>query len=137
MEDPPNQRSISNLNNYLMNIFKLTYPNKDTALADLKAKGILIEVDGIDGEKHEAYGNGVQAVVEIGLIILEQGTYDEEGNVITEPIYADGYHYDVMSSELYDFGDNLVEPKNPKHAFAGHAITEEFPYEPQFLGDEA
>lgn len=35
------------------------------------------------------------------------------------------------------FGTNIVEPKNPKHAFAGHAITEEFPYEPQFLEDEA
>jgi hypothetical protein len=123
-------------NNITMeNIFKLTYPNKEAAVADLKAKNILIEVDGIDGQKHEAYGNGVQAVVELGLIILEQGTYDEEGNVITEPIYADGYHYDVMSSEIYDFGANLVEPKNPKHAFAGHAVTEE--YEPQFLGDEA
>lgn len=110
-----------------MNIFKLSYTDKAAAVADLYAKGILIEVDGIDGEKHEAYGNGVQAVVEIGLIILEQGTYDEDGNVITEPIYADGYHYDVMSLELYDFGANLVEPKNPKHAFAGHAITEEFP----------
>jgi hypothetical protein len=119
-----------------MNIFKLTYPNKEAAVADLKAKNILIEVDGIDGEKHEAYGNGVQAVVEIGLIILEQGTYDEEGNVITEPIYADGYHYDVMAENVYDFGANLVEPKNPKHAFAGHAITEEFPYNPM-LGDEA
>jgi hypothetical protein len=107
-----------------MNIYKLTYENKDTALADLKAKGILIEVDGINGEKHEAYGNGVQAVVEIGLIVLD--IVDEQ------PIYADGYHYDVMSSELYDFGANLVEPKNPKHAFAGHAITEEFPYEPNF-----
>jgi ribosomal protein L20 len=56
-------------NNITMeNIFKLTYPNKEAAVADLKAKNILIEVDGIDGEKHEAYGNGVQAVVEIGLI---------------------------------------------------------------------
>jgi hypothetical protein len=109
-----------------MNIYKLTYENKATALADLKAKGILVEVE-FNGEKHEAYGNGVQAVVEIGLIILEQGTYDENGNVITPPVYADGYHYDVMSSELYDFGANLVEPKNPKHAFSGHAITEEFP----------
>ena len=116
-----------------MNIYKLTYENKEQAIADLRAKNILVEVDGIDGQKHEAYGNGVQAVVDIGLIILEQGTYDENGNVITEPIYADGYHYDVMSSELYDFGANLVEPKNPKHAFAGHAITEE--YEPQFLGN--
>ena len=102
------------------NIFKLSYTNKEAALADLTAKGIYVET-----EEGLSYGNGVQAVVEIGLIVLEQGTYDEEGNVITEPIYADGYHYDVMSSELYDFGANLVEPKNPKHAFAGHAITEE------------
>jgi hypothetical protein len=132
LEDTPNKYTTRTTYNDM--IYKLTYENKDTALADLKAKGILIEVE-FNGEKHEAYGNGVQAVVEIGLIILEQGTYDEEGNVITEPIYADGYHYDVMSSELYDFGANLVEPKNPKHAFAGHAVTEE--YEPQFLGDEA
>jgi hypothetical protein len=111
-----------------MNIYKLTYENKDTALADLKAKGILVEVDGIDGQKHEAYGDGVQAVVEIGLIVLDI--------VDDEPIYADGYHYDVMADNEYDFGANLVEPKNPKHAFAGHAITEEFPYNP-ILGDEA
>jgi hypothetical protein len=103
-------------------IFKLTYENKDTAIADLLAKGVYINTD-----EGLAYGEGVAAIVEIGLIVLDI--------VDDEPIYADGYHYDVMSSELYDFGANLVEPKNPKHAFAGHAVTEE--YEPQFLGDEA
>ena len=97
-------------------IYKLTYENKDTAFADLKAKGILVEVE-FNGEKHEAYGDGVQAVVEIGLIVLDI--------VDDEPIYADGYHYDIMSENTYDFGANLVEPKNPKHAFSGHAITEE------------
>ena len=112
-----------------MNIFKLTYPNKEAAVADLKAKNILIEVDGIDGQKHEAYGNGVQAVVNIGKIIVTPPVM-EGMEIVTPPVYADGYHYDVMSSELYDFGANLVEPKNPKHAFAGHAVTEEFPYEP-------
>jgi hypothetical protein len=137
LEDPPYKCSISHAHNYItMNIYKLTYPNKEAAIADLKAKGILIEVDGIDGQKHEAYGNGVQAVVEIGLIMLTPPVM-EGMEVIEEPIYAEGYHYDVMSSELYEFGSNLVEPKNPKHAFAGHAVTEEFPYEPQFLGDEA
>jgi hypothetical protein len=118
-----------------MNIYKLTYTNKEAAIADLKAKNILIETDGIDGEKHEAYGQGVAAVVEIGLILLTPPVM-EGMEVIEEPIYADGYHYDVMSSELYDFGANLVEPKNPKHAFAGHSVKEEFPYEPQFLTDE-
>jgi hypothetical protein len=111
------------------NIFKLSYTDKAAAVADLYAKNILIEVEGPDGELHEAYGPGVAAVVEIGLIVLTPPVM-EGMEVIEEPIYADGYHYDVMSSELYDFGANLVEPKNPKHAFAGHAITEEFPYEP-------
>jgi hypothetical protein len=103
-----------------MNIYKLTYQNKEQAIADLESKGILILTE--DGQ---AYGEGVQAVVEIGLIMLEPPTFDEEGNELTPAVYADGYHYDVMSIELYDFGANLVEPANPKHAFAGHAITEE------------
>jgi len=115
-----------------MNIFKLTYSDKAAAVADLYAKGILIEIEGIDGQKHEAYGSGVQAVVEIGLIMLTPPVM-EGMEVIEEPIYADGYHYDVMSDNTYDFGSNLVEPKNPKHAFAGHATTDEFPYEPNLL----
>lgn len=118
-----------------MSIFKLTYENKDKALADLKAKGILVEVE-FNGEKHEAYGQGVQAVVEIGLIMLTPPVMDGM-EIVTPPVYADGYHYDVMSENEYDFGANLVEPKNPKHAFAGHSIKEEFPYEPQLLTNEA
>jgi hypothetical protein len=105
-------------------IYKLTYTDKAAAVADLYAKGVLIEVDGMDGEKHEAYGNGVAAVVEIGLIMIEPPVMNGM-EVVTPPVYADGYHYDVMSVELYDFGANLVEPKNPKHAFAGYPINEE------------
>jgi hypothetical protein len=115
------------------NIFKLSYQDKAAAVADLKAKNILIEVDGMDGEKHEAYGEGVQAVVEIGLIMIEPPVMDGM-EIVTPPVYAEGYHYDVMSTELYDFGANLVEPKNPKHAFAGHATTEE--YTPILLTEE-
>jgi hypothetical protein len=79
-------------------IYKLTYLDKATAIADLETKGIL--KDGI-------YGEGVHAVVEIGVIALDENTN------------AAGYHYDVMSDEIYQFGMNLVEPKNPKHQFAG------------------
>jgi hypothetical protein len=96
-----------------MNIYKLSYTDKDQAVADLVEKGILIETE--DGQ---IYGIGVQAVVEIGKIMLEPPTYDEEGNEITAPVYADGYHYDVMSTETYEFGSNLVTPNNPKHLFA-------------------
>lgn len=96
-------------------IYKLKYENKDSAVADLLAKGVYINTE--DGL---IYGEGVAAVVEIGLIVLDI--------VDDEPIYADGYHYDVMAEQVIDFGTNLIEPRNPKHAFAGHQITEE--YEP-------
>jgi len=96
-----------------MNIFKLTYADKDQAVADLVAKNILVPQ-----EEGYSYGEGVQAVVEIGIICLEP--------TVDPPIYADGYHYDVMSTEMYDFGTNLVVPKNPKHAFAGYPIITEY-----------
>jgi hypothetical protein len=113
-----------------MNIFKLNYENEQQGLDDLKSKGIFVETEGIDGNMNLAYGEGVQAVVNIGKIMITPPVMDEDMNIITPAVYADGYHYDVMSIEVYDFGANLVEPKNPKHAFAGHATTEEFPYEP-------
>jgi hypothetical protein len=47
-------------------IFKLTYLNKDTAIADLLAKGVYINTD-----EGLAYGEGVAAIVEIGLIVLD------------------------------------------------------------------
>ena len=97
-----------------MNIYKLNYTDKETAIADLIAKGAYVEI-----EEVLAYGQGVHAIVEIGLIVLENGTYDEDGNEITAPIYADGYHYDVMSEQNIDFS-NAIEPNNPKHNFAGY-----------------
>ena len=97
-----------------MNIAKLKYTDKETAMADLLAKGVYTETE--DGL---VYGQGIQAVVEIGLIVLENGTYDENGNEITAPVYADGYHFDIMSENEIDF-PNAIEPNNPKHQFAGY-----------------
>ena len=95
-----------------MNVYKLKYQNKESAIIDLKLKQII--------DEEENYINGTQAVVEIGLIVLEQGTYDEESNVITGPIFADGYHYDVMCEQEIDFGINNITVNNPKHSFAGY-----------------
>lgn len=100
-----------------MQIYKLKYPNKETAIADLIAKGVYIET-----EEGLSYGQGIQAIVEIGTIILNDATYDDEGNIITPPIFADGYHYDIMSEQEIDFGvaDVTDKIKNPKHSFAGY-----------------
>jgi hypothetical protein len=103
-----------------MEIYKLQYKDKETAIADLIAKGVYIETE--DGL---SYGQGIQAIVEIGKIVQVEGTYDEDGNVITEPIYYDGYFYDVMSEQKIDFGTNEIFPVNCIHAFAGYNTNAE------------
>lgn len=97
-----------------MNIYKLQYKDKETAMADLLAKKVYIET-----EKGLSYGSGIQAIVEIGLIVLENGTYDEYGEELTAPVYAEGYHYDVMSEQEIVFKNEIVV-NNPKHTFAGY-----------------
>ena len=76
-------------------IYKLKYTNKETAIADFIAKDL------IDSENN--YKEGIQAIVEIGLI--------EE---------VEGYHYDIMSIQDIDFGSNEIIVNNPKHNFAGY-----------------
>ena len=102
-----------------MKIYKLNYKDKETAIADLLVKGVYVE-NTFQEVKSLSYGKCIQAVVEIGKIVLENGTYDENGNIITEPIYYDGYAYDVMAEQDIDFGDIEIFPKNPKHGFAGY-----------------
>jgi hypothetical protein len=93
-----------------MEIYKLNYLDKETAIADLLAKGVYVE--------DLSYGKGIHAVVEIGKIVLENGTYDADFKEITEAIYADGYAFDVMSETAIDF-ESEIFPNNPVHGFAG------------------
>ena len=98
----------------MIRIYKLKYPNKETAISDLIAKGVYQEIEG-----ELIYGEGVHAVVEVGLIINEEATFDEQGNLLTEPTYIDGYHFDIMAEKEIDFGENEITTNNPKHTFAG------------------
>jgi len=107
-----------------MEIYKLNYTDKETAIADLLAKGVYIETI-FDGTTSLSYGQGIQAVVEIGKIVLINGTYDADFNVMTEAVYADGYAFDVMSDTEIVFA-NEIFPTNPVHGFAGcEAIIDE------------
>jgi len=101
-----------------MNIYKLNYTNKETAIADLIAKGVYNEVT-FEEVTSLVYGQGIQAVVEIGKIVLTNGTYDSDFNEVTAPVFADGYGFDIMSDITFDFGNNEIFPKNSKHGFAG------------------
>lgn len=95
-----------------MKIYKLKYTDKETAIADLLDKNVYIKQT-IDGEEFLFFGEGIQAIVEIGKICINQPTEE------IKPIFADGYHYDVMSSYEIDFKENEVIVNNPKHSFLG------------------
>ena len=99
-------------------IYKLNYTDKETAIKDFIKKGVFVEVENIDKEIVLSYGKGIQAVVEIGKIVLENGTYDADFKEITTPVYADGYAYDIMSDNVIVF-ESEIFPNNPKHGFAG------------------
>ena len=98
-----------------MNIAKLKYKNKETAIKDLLKKGVYVETD-----KGLTYGTGIHAVVEIGQIVLTPAVI-EDMLVITEATYLDGHHFDVMSEQSISFGKAEIEVNNPKHEFAGHS----------------
>ena len=98
----------------MIRIYKLKYPDKETAIADLIAKGVFQEIEG-----ELSYSEGIHAVVEIGKVIDKEATFDEQGNLLTEPTYRDGYHFDIMTENEIDFGANETFPNNPKHTFSG------------------
>ena len=90
-------------------IYKLRYESKEDALKDLKSKGI------IDNEGN--YINGTEAVVDCGIITITQATYEEEIE-LSPAIFADGYHYDIMTNDIIVF-DSEIFVNNPKFKFAG------------------
>jgi hypothetical protein len=100
-----------------MNIYKLQYTDKTQGDADLLAKGTYEVI-----EDEQVYRNGTQAIVYIGQIVRTQGTYGDEGEELTAPVYYDGVFYDILTTEEYDFGDNEVNPTNTTfaHTFLGY-----------------
>ena len=64
----------------------------------------------IDGEL--IYGEGVQAVVEVGLIVYQEATFDEQGNLLTEPTYREDYHFDIhLDQDDFYLSLTMFSPK--------------------------
>ena len=112
-------------------IYKLIYTDQDTAINDLLQKGVLINTTDLEGNEIVTYAQSTHAVVHIGLII-DTPAVVEEMEVIKEATFLEGWHVDIMTDLEIDF-DNAVEPKNPKHGFAGYQVGEVLPFEPKFI----
>ena len=94
-------------------IYRLKYTDKEAAQQDLLSRGILQEVE---GELVKA--DRTHAVVYVGRIVDVPAELDDEGNVIAEATFIEGYHVDVMLKDEEDFGAYEVFPETPSHNFA-------------------
>ena len=90
-------------------IYKLRYNSKEDALKDLKSKNVI--------DNKGDYINGTEAVVDCGIITITQATYEEEIE-LSPAIFADGYHYDIMTNDIIVF-DSEIFVNNPRFTFAG------------------
>lgn len=70
-----------------MNKFR-KYQFASESEADAKIVALGVDEEGNPSHKH--------GIVRLGNLIIEQATYDEEGNEITPPVLSDTYHIDVL-----------------------------------------
>ncbi len=110
-------------------IYKLNYKDKETAIKDFLNKGVFVEVVDFNEETQLVYGNGIQAIVEIGKVIKTPGVYDLDFKEITAPEFYDGYAFDVMSDIEIKF-ESEIFPTTPMHNFAGCEPIKLVDYEP-------
>ena len=101
-----------------MYIAKLKYTDKETAIADLIAKGVYIETTDLNGNQTLSYALTTQAVVEIGLIV-DTPAVIVDNEIVTPATYIDGYHFDIMVNNAIDFGTNRMTPTTSVHSFLG------------------
>ena len=78
----------------------------------------------VDGESYPSHSH---TVVKLGHPIVEQGTYDEEGNELTAPVLAENYSVDVLwraseitvetQAEVLDENGEIVTPAETEIQF--------------------
>tara|TARA_R100000388_G_scaffold55214_1_gene40920 strand:+ start:114 stop:488 length:375 start_codon:yes stop_codon:yes gene_type:complete len=84
-----------------MRIFrKYEFGSKSAATTKINALGV-------DEEGAPTHGHAVAA---LGNIMTTKGTYDDDGNEITAPVYSDKYHVDVLWSgePVADWDNQMV-----------------------------
>ena len=97
-----------------MKIGKYEFDSREQA--QTKITGLGVTTDEV-GSEHPTHDHGI---VHLGHITLEQGEYDEEGEVITEPVLSVKWHVDVLWQHTYettgegeDAVTEIVEPSHP------------------------
>ena len=97
-----------------MNIYKTVFNTELQGENYLLNIGVLIDVDG-----ETFFSENTASVVNIGRIVEVPAIYDEDGNILTQAVFYPGWAFDIMSSDILDFGTYEVYPVNAAHSFLG------------------
>tara|TARA_R110000824_G_scaffold219558_2_gene406493 strand:- start:422 stop:718 length:297 start_codon:yes stop_codon:yes gene_type:complete len=97
-----------------MNIYKTVFNTELQGENYLLNIGVLIDVDG-----ETLFSENTASVVNIGKIVEVPAIYDEDGNILTQAVFYPGWAFDIMSSDILDFGTYEVYPVNAAHSFLG------------------
>ncbi len=88
-----------------MKLAKYEFVSKAQADSKIEALGVATDEDG------NTYPTHKHSIVHLGHIVLESGTYDEDGNEITPPVLSDKYHIDALwrlSDSIDENGDVVL-----------------------------
>lgn len=80
----------------MIRISKYEFLDKEQAKTKIKSLGTATDENGNEYPTHK------HTIVQLGNIVLQQGTYDENGNELTAPVLSDKWHVDVLFKDLDD-----------------------------------
>ena len=97
-----------------MNIYKTVFNTELQGENYLLNIGVLIDVAG-----ETFFSENTASVVNIGKIVEVPAIYGEDDNILTQAVFYPGWAFDIMSSDILDFGTYEVYPVNAAHSFLG------------------
>mgnify|MGYP003626205151 FL=1 len=95
-----------------MNIYKTVFNTELQGENYLLNIGVLIDVD-----EETLFSENTASVVNIGKIVEVPAIYGEDDNILTQAVFYPGWAFDIMSSDILDFGTYEVYPVNAAHSF--------------------
>ena len=80
----------------MIRIAKYEFLDKEQAKTKIKSLGTETDDNGNEYPTHK------HTIVQLGNIVLQQGTYDENGNELTAPVLSNKWHVDALFKDLDD-----------------------------------
>ena len=87
----------------MIKIAKYEFNNKEQVETKINALGTATDEDGNEYPTHK------HTIVQLGNIVLQQGTYDEDLNELTAPVLSDKWHVDVLWKNLQADEDGAID----------------------------